>query len=523
MNYQTIIVGAGPAGLQLGYFLEKEAIEYLILERADSAASFFQTYPHSGKLISINKPNTGRTDPEFNLRHDWNSLLEDGPIRFTEYTDDYYPDHKDLVEYMNDYATRHKLKIKYNSNVKKITKNKKGYVLHMSNGDIYTCEQLIMATGLSSPIYPNVIDNSIVKPKHYGEYEKDYFKKEENLELFRNKSLVIIGNGNAAYELGNLLNPYCSTVFVQGRRPKEWALSTHYTGDLRSIYLPFFDTFLLKSLNAINRYDNIKLIINQETKTSKYVFSYLCSEECSKQHPLLRESIDGFDHVIYCTGWKFNQSIFDFPVNTTANNKYPHITETYESSNNPNLFFIGSLMHSHDFKRGSGGFIHGFRYLIKYFFQLHYTQRYDISIINNIDELTKQFITRINTSSSLYQMYGQMCDIFYYNKTSDSFVYYNNMTNFSFISDTFSNDTTYFILQLEYGSPITNIMQIAEGRGDITKGKEIYSILLHPVIRVFNKEKKLIDEIHFVEDILTNFNDIPTYHDKFLRTIKMFI
>lgn len=120
-------------------------------------------------------------------------------------------------------------------------------------------------------------------------------------------------------------------------------------------------------------------------------------------------------------------------------------------------------------------------------------------------------------------MYGQMCDIFYYNKTSDSFVYYNNMTNFSFISDTFSNDTTYFILQLEYGSPITNIMQIAEGRGDITKGKEIYSILLHPVIRVFNKEKKLIDEIHFVEDILTNFNDIPTYHDKFLRTIKMFI
>ena len=87
MNYQTIIVGAGPAGLQLGYFLEKEGLNYVILEKAASAASFFQTYPHSGKLISINKPNTGRTDPEFNLRHDWNSLLEDGPIRFTDYTE----------------------------------------------------------------------------------------------------------------------------------------------------------------------------------------------------------------------------------------------------------------------------------------------------------------------------------------------------------------------------------------------------------------------------------------------------
>lgn len=523
MNYQTIIVGAGPAGLQLGYFLEKEGLNYVILEKAASAASFFHTYPHSGKLISINKPNTGRTDPEFNLRHDWNSLLEDGPIRFTEYTDDYYPDHKDLVEYMNDYATRHKLKIKYNTNVKKITKHKKLYVLHLDNGELYTCEKLVMATGLSSPVYPNIIDNSVTKPKHYGEYEKDYFKKEENLDLFRNKAVIIIGNGNAAYELGNLLNPYCSTVLIQGRRPKEWALATHYTGDLRSIYLPFFDTFLLKSLNGINTYSKRKLIVEQDA-TSKYIFSFLCSDECETHHPLGRESIDGFDFVIYCTGWKFNASIFDFPVNITSNNKYPHITEKYESSNNPNLFFIGSLMHSHDFKRGSGGFIHGFRYLIKYFVQLHYTNKYDITTLNNRDELVKHFITRINTSSALYQMYGQMCDIFYYNKTSYSFVYYNSMTKFSFTSDLFPQGNIYFTIQLEYGNPVTNIMQIGEGLGgNIENGKEIFSLLLHPVIRVFDAEKMFIDEIHFVEDLFTKFTDTLAYHDKFLRTIKMFL
>ena len=524
MNYQTIIVGAGPAGLQLGYFLEKEGIEYLILEKAASAASFFQTYPHSGKLISINKPNTGRTDPEFNLRHDWNSLLEDGPIRFTEYTDDYYPDHKDIVEYMNDYATRHKLKIKYNSDVKKITKNKKEYILHLENGDMYTCERLIMASGLSSPIYPNLIDNSIVKPKHYGEYEKDYFKKEENLELFRNKSVLFIGNGNASYELGNLLTPYCSSIVINGRRPKEWALSTHYTGDLRSVYLPFFDTFLLKSLNGINTAGNIKLIISQASKTSKYTLSFLCSEDCGTNHPYAKDSIDGFDHIIYCTGWRFNQSIFDFPVNTTSNNKYPHITESYESSNNPNLFFIGSLMHSHDFKRSSGGFIHGFRYLIKYFFQLHYSNKYDITTLNNRDELVEHFSKRINTSSSLYQMYGQMCDIFYYNTADDSFVYYNNMTVFSFISNRFPKGNIYFILKFEYGRPVTNIREIGEAQlFTLDKGKEIFSILLHPVIQVFNTNKELVDEIHFEEDLLTNFVNPLKYHDKFLRTIKMFI
>ncbi len=35
MNYlvDTLIIGAGPAGLQLGYYLERSGRDYLILER----------------------------------------------------------------------------------------------------------------------------------------------------------------------------------------------------------------------------------------------------------------------------------------------------------------------------------------------------------------------------------------------------------------------------------------------------------------------------------------------------------
>lgn len=516
MNYQTIIVGAGPAGLQLGYFLQKEGLNYVILEKADSAASFFQTYPHSGKLISINKPNTGKTDPEFNLRHDWNSLLEDSSIRFTEYTEEYYPDHASLVDYMNDYAKRNKLNIKYNTTV---TSVKKGYILETSGG-VYMCDKLVMATGLSLPIYPNFIDNSVRKPKHYGEYPKHYFKTEENLDLFRNKSVLIIGNGNAAYELGNLLTPYCSTVLIHGRQPKEWALSTHYTGDLRSIYLPFFDTFLLKSLNAIDHL-NVKLVIDQETATSKYLISYYCSQECAIQHPSFRDSIDGFDHIIYCTGWKFNASIFDFPLNTTTNEKYPHINENYESSNNPGLFFIGSLMHSHDFKRGSGGFIHGFRYLIRYFVQLHYTKKYDIKTIHGVEALVPHIIKRINTTSALYQMYGQMCDIISYNKKKGMFTIYENMTIYSFPGTLFINETLTFILTFEYGPKVTNILQFGDKLSRL--GKEGNSVLLHPVLKVYDGQRVLLDEIHFDEDILAKFTGTQKYVDKFLRTFKMFI
>jgi hypothetical protein len=80
--------------------------------------------------------------------------------------------------------------------------------------------------------------------------------------------------------------------------------------------------------------------------------------------------MSNFDHVIFCTGWKFDNSIFDLDLEMTPNNKYPKIKPHFESNNNKNLYFIGSLMHSLDFKKSSGGFIHGFRYLIKLFTQI---------------------------------------------------------------------------------------------------------------------------------------------------------
>ena len=53
MEYDNIIVGAGPAGLQLAYYFEKNNINYLILEKNQSCGEFFNKYPVSNKLISF--------------------------------------------------------------------------------------------------------------------------------------------------------------------------------------------------------------------------------------------------------------------------------------------------------------------------------------------------------------------------------------------------------------------------------------------------------------------------------------
>jgi thioredoxin reductase len=537
-SVKNIIIGAGPAGLQLGYFMEKAGVEYVILERNEMAGSFFNVYPHSGKLISINKKYTGTDDPEFNLRHDWNSLLSENGPRFTSYSEDYYPDHRDLVTYLNDFATKNKLNILYRTAVKSINKLESSYEVVVSDDLKYNCENLIVATGLGKPLVPAFNINVKDKVKHYAEYGKDYFKKKENLAKFRNKSTLIIGNGNSGFELGSILKSHCSNIILQGRSTKNWASSTHYTGDLRAIYAPFLETFLLKSQNAvIGRNDNIAeedVYIDQAADGGKYTITKRCGVKgCSRKHPYLpeHETESSFDHIIFCTGWKFDTSIFNFGINMTPNEKYPLVYPNYQSNNNKNLYFIGALMHSFDYKKSSGGFIHGFRYLIKHFFNMNYDNKFEIDMFDfnspdNTTALIDHILYKMNNSSAMYQMYGQMGDLICYNTAKKKALYYNNVS-VRYISHTMFNNTPdylYMMITLEYGESEFDTQKLGIKRS--SQGKESHSKLLHPVIRVFKEfhpgQKGSVDEIHFDEDLTASFTLDYLYRDKLTRTLKMF-
>ena len=530
-HVKNIIIGAGPAGVQLGYFFQKAGIDYVILERNELAGSFFDNYPLSGQLISINKRFTGVEDPEFNLRHDWNSLLSDDGPKFSEYSKDYYPDRKDLVRYINDFAKKYQLKIKYGSNVEKILKTDESkYTIRVKDTAgswLYSCDKLIVATGVEKPNRGGVKDTT-GKIKHYADFPKDFFKKEENLATFENKHLLIIGNGNSAYELANLLTARSSTINVLGRSVKKWAMSTHYAGDLRSIYLPYYDTFLLKSLNAFNR--NINTIVVEHGEEDKYTIHIDCGM-CPIKHDYESIPPKGYDHIILCTGWECDTSIFDFELALTENKKYPHITDRYESVGNHNLYFIGSLMHSLDFKKSSGGFIHGFRYLIKYFFHLIYDGQLEIKKYNvsNVEKLLEHILYKINYGSALYQMYGQIVDIFIFNPKKDDITYINDVHHSFLSSHSPNKDLIYFVLSLEYSDEhVTDIGKLGIGT-DCSIGKESNARLLHPVLRVRKDSpekrinRELIDEFHFYEDLFSRFDDKTKYVDKMLRTLRMFI
>ena len=111
-EHKYCVVGAGPAGVQLGEFLFEDSLDYVIVDKASQAGSFFARLPVHRGLISINKKHTrageGSASSDFAMRHDWNSLLDGGSHvpTFQTRSDDYWPHADDVSSYLQDFAER---------------------------------------------------------------------------------------------------------------------------------------------------------------------------------------------------------------------------------------------------------------------------------------------------------------------------------------------------------------------------------------------------------------------------------
>ncbi|MDJ0706018.1 MAG: NAD(P)-binding domain-containing protein [Leptolyngbyaceae cyanobacterium MO_188.B28] len=398
-DFEYLIIGAGPAGVQLGYFLEKRGRDYLILEAGEESGTFFKTFPRHRKLISINKVYTRYDSTEINLRWDWNSLLSDSEeMLFKHYSRDYFPHTDHYVRYLHDFAKNFNLNIKYNCQVARIAKNEKFMVMD-SNGNVHSAEHLIIATGLSQPYVP---------PIPGIESAENYTSVSVNPEDFINQRVLIIGKGNSGFETADNLTATAAIIHVASPTPLAMAWKTKYVGHLRAINNNFLDTYQLKSQNGVldASITSIKRLDDQ------FVVSFSYTHANGEQEDLI------YDRVIVCAGFQFDDSLFDDSCKPelTINDRFPAQTSEWESVNIKDLYFAGVLMHMRDYKKKQSGFIHGFRYNIQ---ALHHIleQKYHHQALPSRrihltpKSLTEVILQRVNFSSGLWQQTGFLCDL----------------------------------------------------------------------------------------------------------------
>ncbi|GAA3618096.1 NAD(P)-binding domain-containing protein [Lentzea roselyniae] len=169
---EYLVVGAGPAGLQMGRFLHQAGRDYVILEAEPGPASFFRRFPRHRVLAT-----------------DDNSLFEGVP--FARYSKRAFPGADDLVRYLEDFARP--LNIRYNT--------------RLTHADQYEARHVILATG-QKPHVPGIPGI---------EHAETYASASTDPTEYAGKRVLIVGRGHSAFETADHIAATARLTHTVGR------------------------------------------------------------------------------------------------------------------------------------------------------------------------------------------------------------------------------------------------------------------------------------------------------------------
>ncbi|MDQ7904043.1 NAD(P)-binding domain-containing protein [Phytohabitans sp. ZYX-F-186] len=484
MDY--VVIGAGPAGLQLAHLLDRAGRDYLVVEAGPTPGTFYRTFPRHRRMISINKPHTGWNDPEKDLRVDWNSLLCDDPeLRFTRYTGRYFPDAGDYLRYLADFARG--LDVRYGTRVSRVRRVTGGFELTCDGGDVLRAARVVVATGFGAE---NVVPiPGVETAERYGDVPVDPAG-------FTDQRVLIVGKGNSAFETADNLTETAAVIHVAGPRSIRFAWRTHFIGHLRAVNNNFLDTYQLKTQNMVLDGDILRI----ERRPEDYLVTFAYARR--------NKVVDlAYDRVIMCTGFRMDASIFDDGCRPelTIDDRFPALTAQWESVNVPGLYFAGTLTQSRDFKRYTSAFIHGFRYGVRALSRMLDQKYHGVDWPHRTVRpagLAGAVLDRINRTSALFQQFGFLCDVF----TADGRYYEEMPLDYVPFPDCFT-------VSLEYGTGHDAIDPFDVEAGRAWEADESHDDrYLHPVVRC-RRGGEVVATLRLPEQICNDWTDDKVYRE----------
>jgi len=373
------------------------------------------------------------------------------------------------------------LRIRYNVTITNITRPQgfdisnssssalQRYLLTSSTGQAFTCKYLILSTGLQQAVeMPSAAGRAAVA----SGLIKTYANAPTDSEAYRGKRVLLLGHGNAAWEFAHHTLDKAAYVHVVGRPTSrlKLALETHYPGNVRAVHGTLLETYNLKSLDGITAapFERLAFAATSQGGVNVTVIGASGTSSCTRDslgRPTSRCAFrHPYDVVVACLGWKMDLSIFPHkdtrPLLMPKTGKHPVATPRFEAPGLPGLFFAGTLTHAADFKKASGGFIHGFRYSARALHRfleeqeqeeeeeeerkmeveeercvVDATRREEARIspstttggralvgltplpwpstpVSTLRGLVALILRRLNGASGLYQMFGALCDVY---------------------------------------------------------------------------------------------------------------
>ena len=193
VDYEVILIGAGQAGLTMGYYLAQQGRRVVILERSDSVASAW--------------------------RERWESLTLFTPRRYSALPGlpfpgdpDGYPIRDEVIEYLERYAETFELPIEFNGNVRRLAREDDRFVLEV-DGRTITADEVVVATGpFQTPSIPKLAED--LDPEVWQAHSTGYQRPSDVPE----GTVLVVGGGNTGFQIAKELSATHKVILSVGSR-----------------------------------------------------------------------------------------------------------------------------------------------------------------------------------------------------------------------------------------------------------------------------------------------------------------
>ncbi|HEY3872165.1 MAG TPA: NAD(P)-binding domain-containing protein [Actinocrinis sp.] len=490
--HRYLIIGAGPAGLQLSYYFHRAGMDYLTLERDAAPGRFFRRFPRHRRLISLNKVHVHGDDPEIRLRWDWNSLLNDDPgLLFPEFSDEYFPHADDMVRYLAEFQRAHGLAVRYGNEVARVERapSGPGFTVRTGDGTVLRCRCLVAATGWGRPFVPDIpgIEHAV-----------GYEDMDVDPRSYAGRRVLIIGKGNSAFETAHAVLGQASMVHLASRRPLRLTWTTKHPGDVRGQYGAVLDSYQFKTLHSVLDCTIDEIRAAGDRFEVDITYTHADGETATLE----------YESVLRCTGFRMDTSVFgaDCVPRTERDGRLPATGPDWQCANVDGLYFAGTLAQTRDFKRSSSAFIDGFRYNLRTLCAL-LRERYEgvpleaTEVKADPDELTSLVLDRVNWSSALWTQFEYLCDALVVDAASGRVSVYKDLPE-DYAIERFRDEPHYYTVTLRWGrDDYADVFAISRHPDPDRAGD---SAFIHPVVRR-HRHGATVGEKHLLEDLLAEW------------------
>jgi putative flavoprotein involved in K+ transport len=194
-SYDVVVIGAGQAGLAIGYFLARQGKRFVILDAADSIGAAWRTR--------------------------WESLVLFTPRRYDSLPGlsfpgdaDGYPTRDEVIAYLENYAEKFALPVDLRSEVRAITQHDDTFLLEL-DGRTIEARHVVVATGaFQTPHVPDFA--SELAPRVFQTHSQGYRAASDVPE----GSVLVVGGGNTGYQIASELSSTHDVHLAVGGRQK---------------------------------------------------------------------------------------------------------------------------------------------------------------------------------------------------------------------------------------------------------------------------------------------------------------